>query len=140
MIKIIDYPFTYAKSFDGKNISTVASTSDFKKIWQNRILLVLGTKPGERIMRPNFGSNLYSVLFETQQNALQIANTSINEAFVNWLPDLLLKEVNPQFDNSTNALIINILYALPNGETDSVTINTGIFNRTGDLIQEITNG
>lgn len=140
MIKIIDYPFTFSKSSDGKNISTVASTSDFKKIWQNRILLVLGTKPGERIMRPNFGSNLYSVLFETQQNALQIANTSINEAFVNWLPDLLLKEVNPQFDNSTNALIINILYALPNGETDSVTINTGIFNRTGDLIQEITNG
>jgi phage baseplate assembly protein W len=140
MIKTIDYPFTYRKSSDGNNLSGIAYTTDFKQIWQNRILLVLGTKPGERVMRPDFGSNLYSVLFESQENALQIANTSINEAFVTWLPDLLLKQINPSFDQTTNTLIINILYALPNGEVDSVTINTGIFNRSGDLIQEITNG
>jgi uncharacterized protein len=140
MIRTIDYPFTYRKSSDGNNLSGIAYTTDFKQIWQNRILLVLGTKPGERVMRPDFGSNLYSVLFESQENALQIANTSVNEAFVTWLPDLLLKQINPSFDQTTNTLIINILYALPNGEVDSVTINTGIFNRSGDLIQEITNG
>ena len=140
MIKTIDYPFTFSKSFDGKNISSVAYTTDPKKIWQNRILMVLGTRPGERIMRPDFGSNLYTVLFESQSDALSIASTSINEAFVSWLPDLTLKQVNPSFDKNTNTLIINILYGLPNGEVDSVTINTGIFNRSGDLIQEITNG
>lgn len=140
MIRAIDYPFTYRKSSDGNNISTVAYTTDFKQIWQNRILLVLGTRPGERIMRPDFGSNLYTVLFESQSNALSIANSSINDAFAAWLPDLSLKQINPSFDQSTNTLTINILYGLPNGEVDSVTINTGIFNRSGDLIQEITNG
>jgi hypothetical protein len=140
MIKTIDYPFTFSKSSNNTAINSVAYTTDFKKIWQNRILLVLGTRPGERVMRPDFGSNLYTVLFESQSDALSIANTSINEAFAAWLPDLTLKQVNPTFDSSTNTLIINIIYGLPNGEVDSVTINTGVFNRSGDLIQEITNG
>jgi len=140
MIKAVDYPFTYAKSFDGKNITSVASSSDFKKIWQNRVLLVLGTRPGERVMRPDFGSNLYSALFESESAAEQIINTSINEAFNTWLPDLLLKQVSPTYDQTTNTLIVNILYGLPNGELDSVTINSGIFNRSGELTQEITNG
>jgi phage baseplate assembly protein W len=140
MIKSVDYPFTLAKSFDGRNIAGVAATTDFKKIWQNRILLVLGTKPGERVMRPDFGSNLYSALFETESVADQLINTSIGDAFVKWLPDLALKQIAPSYDQTTNTITVNILYGLPNGETDSVTINSGIFNRSGELIQEITNG
>lgn len=140
MIKTIAYPFAFSKSANGANISAVGITSDFKKIWQDRILLVLGTRPGERLMRPDFGCNLHTAVLETESNASQIADTSIREAFVNWLPDLLLKQINPKFDASTGTLDINILYALPNGEVDSVTINTGIFNRSGELIQEITNG
>ena len=140
MIKTIGYPFAFSKSADGANISAVGVTSDFKKIWQDRILLVLGTRPGERLMRPDFGCNLHTAVFESESNAFQIADVSIRESFVNWLPDLLLKQINPKYDDTTNTLDINILYALPNGEVDSVTINTGIFNRSGELIQEITNG
>jgi hypothetical protein len=138
--KAIDYPFTYGKSFDGKNITGLAATTDFKKLWQNRILLVLGTRPGERVMRPDFGSNLYTALYESESVAEQIINTSINEAFNKWLPDLSLKQISPTFDQTTNVIVINILYGLPNGEVDSVTINSGIFNRSGELIQEIVNG
>jgi phage baseplate assembly protein W len=139
-VKAVDYPFSFAKSLDGKYISSVGATTNPKNIWQNRILLVLGTKPGERIMRPDFGCNLYTAVFESESNASQIAKDSITEAFTKWLPDLALKQIDPSFDKTTNNLIINILYGLPNGETDNVTINTGIFNRSGELLQEITNG
>jgi phage baseplate assembly protein W len=139
-IKIIDYPFTFGKSGDGRYITTLASTTDPKEIWQHRVLLVLGTRPGERIMRPDFGCNLYTALFEPEEVSKQIASDSITEAFTQWLSELELKQITPDFDRTTNLLTLNILYGLPNGETDSVTINTGIFNRSGDLIQEITNG
>ena len=138
--KVIDYPFSFTRSFDGQNIAYLGTTSDQKKIWKNRILLVLATRPGERVMRPNFGSNLYRVLFEPETSAGEIAKEAINTAFVEWLPNLELRQINPSFDDASGNLIINIIYGLPNGEPDSVTINTGIFNRSGDLIQEITNG
>ncbi|CAB4129488.1 baseplate wedge subunit [uncultured Caudovirales phage] len=134
------YPFSFAKSFNGKAITSLNSTTDVTQIWKNRVLLVLGTRPGERVMRPDFGCNLYTALFETQSVAEQIINTTITEAFTSWLPDLALKQISPTFDDTTNTFTINILYGLPNAEVDSVTINSGIFNRSGELTQEITNG
>jgi hypothetical protein len=91
-------------------------------------------------MRPDFGCNLYTALFEPEDVAKQIASDTITEAFTTWLADLNLKQITPYFDRNTNTLTLNILYGLPNGETDSVTINSGIFNRSSDLTQEITNG
>jgi len=139
-IKVINYPFSFSKTNNGTYINNLATTGDFKKIWKDRVLLVLGTRPGERVMRPDFGCNLYTALFESESNAAQIAKDSITQAFADWLPDLQLKQISPSFDRNTNVLIVNILYGLPNGEQDSATINTGIFNQSGELTQEITNG
>jgi phage baseplate assembly protein W len=139
-MKIINYPFSLSKNIAGTTITTVAATTDQKKIWQQRVLLVLGTRPGERLMRPDFGCNLHTVVFETETTAGQIAKDSITQAFANWLPALELRQLNPSYDSLTGTLTVSITYGLPTGEADSVTINTGIFNRSGDLLQEINNG
>lgn len=139
-IKILNYPFSFSRNISNTNITSVAATTDFKKIWQQRVLLVLGTRPGERLMRPDFGSNLHTVIFESESNAGQIAKDSINQAFNTWLPDLELRQITPSFDTASGTLTVSITYGLPTGEADSVTINTGIFNRSGDLLQEINNG
>ncbi|NBW10252.1 MAG: hypothetical protein EBR82_19710 [Caulobacteraceae bacterium] len=136
----LDYPFSFGRSADGKYLTTLGASSDYRTIWKNRILLVLGTRPGERVMRPDFGSNLYSAVFEPEATAAEIINDSINQAFSKWLPDLILNRITPTFDPGAGLLSISLIYALPTGEVDSVTINTGIFNRSGDLIQEINNG
>lgn len=91
-------------------------------------------------MRPDFGSNLHTVVFEPESTAGQIAKDSITQAFTAWLPSLELRQISPKFDPTTGTLTVSITYGLPNGEADSVTINTGIFNRSGDLLQEINNG
>ena len=91
-------------------------------------------------MRPDFGCNLHTVIFEPESTAGEIAKESINRAFIDWLPSLELRQITPTFDPLTGTLTVSIIYGLPNGEADSVTINTGIFNRSGDLLQEITNG
>jgi phage baseplate assembly protein W len=139
-INVINYPFSLSKNIAGTYINTVAATTDPKKIWQQRVLLVLGTRPGERLMRPDFGSNLHTVVFEPEATAGQIAKDSITQAFTAWLPNLELRQISPSFDPTTGTLTVSITYGLPNGEADSVTINTGIFNRSGDLLQEINNG
>lgn len=138
--KIINYPFSFGRNIANTNITAVAATSDPRKIWQQRVLLVLGTRPGERVMRPDFGCNLHTVVFEPETTAAQIAKDSITQAFTNWLPELELRQINPSFDRTTGTLAVSITYGLPTGDADSVTINTGIFNRSGDLLQEINNG
>jgi phage baseplate assembly protein W len=138
--KIINYPFSFGRNIANTNITAVAATSDPRKIWQQRVLLVLGTRPGERVMRPDFGCNLHTVVFEPETTAAQIAKDSITQAFTNWLPELELRQINPSFDRTTGTLTVSITYGLPTGDADSVTINTGIFNRSGDLLQEINNG
>jgi hypothetical protein len=139
-IKVINHPFALGRNYANTKVTTVAATSDFKKIWQDRVLLVLGTRPGERLMRPDFGCNLHTVVFEPENTAGEIAKESITRAFTDWLPNLELRQITPSFDPINGTLTVSITYGLPNGESDSVTINTGIFNRSGDLIQEITNG
>jgi phage baseplate assembly protein W len=139
-IKILNYPFSFSRNTALTNITSVAATTDFKKVWQQRVLLVLGTRPGERLMRPDFGCNLHTVIFEPESTAGQIAKDSITQAFSIWLPSLTLRQISPSFNPASGTLIVSITYGLPNGETDSVTINTGIFNRSGDLLQEINNG
>jgi phage baseplate assembly protein W len=136
----IDLPFSFAKDRNNVSIIAVNSTIDLRKIWRNRVFLVLSTRFGERVMMPDFGSNLHKAAFENADNAVEIAKESIVSAFSRWLLELELKEINPTFDPNTNKLIVEVIYGLPNSETDSLTINTGIFNRTGDLILEINNG
>jgi phage baseplate assembly protein W len=139
-INIINYPFEFNRNVANTNINSVSATSDFKEVWKSRVLLVLGTRPGERLMRPDFGSNLHTVVFEPESTAGQIAKDSITQAFNTWLSSLELRQISPSFDPTTGTLTVSIIYGLPNGEADSVTINTGIFNRSGDLLQEINNG
>jgi len=135
----IDLPFSFVRDSNPSNstLYAVTSTTDLRKIWQNRVFLVLTTRLGERVMMPDFGSNLHKAVFENSVTAAEIAKDSVTTAFSKWLLELNLKEINPSFDSNTNTLIVNVVYGLPNGEIDSVTINTGIFNRSGDLVLEI---
>jgi phage baseplate assembly protein W len=139
-MKILNYPFSFGRNISQTNITGTSATADLKVIWQQRVLLVLGTRPGERLMRPDFGSNLHTVIFEPESTAGQIAKDSITQAFTTWLPALELRQISPTFDDTTGTLTVSITYGLPTGEADSVTIDTGIFNRSGDLLQEINNG
>lgn len=125
--------------FSFNNLGQTSSTNDPKEYWKTRIVLVLSTRFGERVMRPDFGSDLYTALFENEVMAADIAQRTITIAFNTWLRELHLIEIVPSYDYTTGYMDIYIRYNLPTGEQDSVSINTAIFNRTGDLIQEIPN-
>lgn len=133
-----DSVFTVPFGFN--NLGQTANITDQRDHWKQRIEMVLTTRFGERVMRPDFGSDLHSVLFENEILAAEIGERAISIAFNTWLIDLKLIDIVPEFDYTSGYMTFTIRYSLPSGEEDSLSINTAIFNRTGDLIQEIKNG
>jgi phage baseplate assembly protein W len=91
-------------------------------------------------MRQDFGSSLDFSLFENAADAADIIEKAVTIAFNKWLPSLNLIEVTPQYDTTNGFMDITLRYSLPSGAADEVTVNTAIFSRSGDLIQEITRG
>lgn len=115
-------------------------TTDESKYWKEQILLTIMTRFSERILRPDFGSAIGDSLFESPEIAAETSVRTINTAFNTWLPRLTLTEIVPEFNESTGFLEVTIFYTLPSGESDTVTVNTAILNRTGEIIEEIPSG
>ena len=91
------------------------------------ILIILGTNPGERVMRPDFGAGLNAFIFEpVNETTRQLIRTRVTEALIDWEPRIDVEEVRvtpggvgrqgrlataeAQFASMQNALLINIDY------------------------------
>ena len=110
----------------------ITQTTDQPKIWADKVRSVIGTALRERVMRPTFGTDIPSVVFETQEEAdgriLELVSTSFN----NQLPRLDLQSVTNSFDEYTGTLTVDVTYALPNEEVVSTTV--GLIVISGNLI------
>lgn len=107
---VISFPFSIDQY--GK----VKTTTNYEKIWADRVYAVIGTLLSERVMRPQFGSNAAKELLSTQDVTVNNVDSSVKEAFVNYLPSLTLNEITSAYDYQTNILTIDISYSLPNHE------------------------
>ena len=76
------------------------------------IWIILSTSPGERIMRPTFGSNLQALVFEINDSGLaSAAANAVRNALLRWEPRIRLLDVSAFPDpDKTNLLHININY------------------------------
>ena len=130
----ISLPFTIS------SYGTVAATSDQNKIWQDRVLSVLGTGLDERIMFPQFGSKLYTGLFNGStagvDSATETIRNAIAEAFTTFLPLLSLTEVRTSFDTDEASLSVEVIYQLPNLTSVATNIGTINLNRNFPPTQE----
>lgn len=130
--KAISLPF----SFD--STGSISYSTDQKKIWQDRVVLVVMTKLNERVMRPTFGSEVGNSMFENIDSAAGLIRQTINAAFSNWLKDLLLTNVSIYLDASDGYLVAEIFYKLDlQANEQSVKIKTAILSRTGEVLLEV---
>jgi phage baseplate assembly protein W len=97
------------------------STKD--QIKSNLINLLL-TNKGERVLNPEFGSDLKRILFEqitpsTEDNIRNTINTAINI----YIPEVTADEIiiNNDPDNNTISITVNYILNLP-GTSDQITI------------------
>ena len=105
------------------NYTTLAQAKDNLK---NLIL----TKKGERLMNPDFGCDVWLVLFEQMDGATieSRIETSIVDAVDTWLPYLSLTSIVFDYDDNdidTNRISLDIQFALASNPnlTESVQIN-----------------
>jgi phage baseplate assembly protein W len=73
------------------------------------ITIVLGTDPGERVMRPDFGAGLNQFVFEPV-NATTLAQVEarVRDSLITWEPRIDVEQVQVTPDGST--LLIEVSY------------------------------
>jgi phage baseplate assembly protein W len=107
----------------------VAITSDFSKLWADRVRATIGTAVGERVMAPNFGSLVPFAVFNGEEEATASVTDEVKRVFTKQLPLLTLSQTDVTFDETTGVLSITVVYSLPNQE--EVTTNIGIVTVQG---------
>ena len=122
-------------SFDSSGL--VSHSSDDQKIWQDRVVLVLMTNIGERVMRPNFGSDVPKMAFENIETAKTLITQAVASAFARWLGSLSLEDVTYSIDPIDYYLIAEVHYKYgPSKQIETVKLKTALLTRAGDTIVE----
>jgi phage baseplate assembly protein W len=103
----IGWSFPICLATDGR-VDTVAYEEDIAQA----IKIILGTNRGERVMRPDFGAGLNAFVFEpVSQTTLQLVQTRVEEALIDWEPRIDVVAVKVTTDAATrNRLLIDITY------------------------------
>ena len=83
------------------------------------IMIIMGTEPGERIMRPDFGAGLNRFVFEPiNTTTMALVRTRVHEALVDWEPRIEVVNVKVTPDvNEKNLLLIDTSYRIRSTNT-----------------------
>ncbi|HKP29660.1 MAG TPA: GPW/gp25 family protein [Gemmatimonadales bacterium] len=75
------------------------------------VRIILGTAPGERVMRPDFGAGLPALVFEPMNaTTLELARHRVEEALILWEPRIDSIEVSVTADAPVGRLNIEVNY------------------------------
>ena len=115
--------FGFPLDGDAVFIPTYTTRAQTKANMLNYLL----TNRGERVFRPNFGSNLRSLLFENIVDAeLQDLQSIIQEDIGRFFPNVTVKEIEFNNDPDRNEINFTLIYEI---------INLGVENNLEIVIQ-----
>jgi phage baseplate assembly protein W len=121
-MKAISFPFTLDP------FGKTASTTDQRKIYQDRVLTLLSTAVGERPMRPTYGTNIATAMFENQGNLEKAINDAIRSAISKWIPELTVNNIFLKGFLDTGAVTVELNVSLPDFIEDNITVVTTTLN------------
>jgi phage baseplate assembly protein W len=107
-----------------------------EKVWADRVRAVIGTMLEERVMRPEFGTEVPKLVWDTSDIAVEFIQKEINSAFSAYLPLLSVQSVETVFNEDENIITANIAYSLPNNEEVIETIGIATISPTGALTED----
>jgi phage baseplate assembly protein W len=108
----IKYPFTNISvekyELDLNNSEHEAITSE--------LLHLIFTPKGQRLRKPNFGTNLIKFIFETNNSDTWIGvKQEIQNSVSEWLPNVALNDVNVMVDESGTEINVRLDYSIKEG-------------------------
>jgi phage baseplate assembly protein W len=87
------------------------ATAIYEDDVQQAIRIILGTEPGERVMRPDFGTGLRGLMFEPiNTTTIALAQHRVQQALVLWEPRIDSIDVKVDADPPNGKLMINVSY------------------------------
>lgn len=88
------------------------ATAAYEEDIRQAIRIILGTNPGERVMRPDFGAGLGEFVFEPVNIAtMETLKTRVQEALADWEPRIDVENVQVTADDSeANKLLVDVKY------------------------------
>jgi uncharacterized protein len=91
----------------------VTMVQDDAEIKQS-IYIILNTFPGERVMRPEFGCEIHSLIFwPANEQTAAIAERYVTDALHRWEPRIRLQSVNAKpGDYNLGELLIDVVYQI----------------------------
>ncbi len=91
----------------GKEISAAKYDDDIRQaIW-----IILGTAPGERVMRPDFGAGLHALAFEPiNSTTMALLRQRVEQALTLWEPRIDSVTVQVSAQPAQGRLMIDIRY------------------------------
>jgi len=130
----MDLPFRV--DFQGR----IAFTTDPSQVLRNRVISVIATQVGERVMRPAYGTPLIDLLFESDDDfTVAILADDIKRALEEYEPGVTVQDVFPTTDDALDGIInLNVTYSAVNSplETVTVPVNTAVLYRGGVVKEE----
>jgi phage baseplate assembly protein W len=96
----------------GVNRNGGLAMSAYEELIKESIIIILGTAPGERVMRPNFGCDIHDLLFAPNDiNTAGLAAHYCVTSLQKWEPriEAIEADANPSAD-APNKLLIDIKY------------------------------
>jgi hypothetical protein len=92
---------------------TIALTEDEEEIEQ-AIRIILGTAPGQRVMRPEFGCRIHDLVFAPNNTATAgVAARYVTEALGRWEPRIEVRRVDVETDpHDAACLMISVEYRI----------------------------
>jgi uncharacterized protein len=115
-------PNQYSKNFLGTGLAfplqlnqrgAIALVGGEKNIEQS-IGIILGTRPGERVMRPNFGCRASELIFEPRDaTTFTLMKTYVEEALKFWEPRINVDGIDISIDDASDgAVFVEIQYEI----------------------------
>ncbi|MCL4231788.1 MAG: GPW/gp25 family protein [Dehalococcoidia bacterium] len=91
-------------------ISLSGDASDIEEA----VRVIIGTSPGERVMRPDFGCRIHELVFApANSQTVGLAQRYVLEALKWWEPRIEVIEVSGMIDTvEPNRLLISVIYTI----------------------------
>ena len=90
-------------------MALVAEAEDIRQA----IHIILGTAPGERVMRPDFGSGLHALVFEPlTARTMALVRHRVEEALITWEPRIDHVTVHVRAEPPHGRLMIDVGYRI----------------------------
>ena len=132
--KGLSFPFRFSWDTGGAEMSAV-TTREHQHIRES-IRQILGTKLGERFMRPDFGSKLYTLVFEQNAEVLKgLLRYHTVDALRKWEKRIEVLEVtfdDSNFQKDRNTIGIRIRYRLIAAQVEGNMV-VPFHRETGDI-------